>query len=239
MSKEDIQYQIQEQSYAINGPYHRRALKNPFGPSRLRYDIALKLIDKPSGNILDYGSGDAALATLMQDGGANVVIFDPSRTALKYATKADQRLLAIEGLTYLPFPKDTFDIVTMLETLEHIPDEEETLSLNEVSRVLMPGGELILSVPHSNLPVSHKHYRHYDSKTIIDKLTGIGFSITSIHTYKEFNSNINNPLIRKSLLAPYYMVDKFVRRLNGNVGLVETPEENATGIFVLARKGSK
>ena len=236
MSKEDSQYKIQERCYIDNGPYHRRALNIPLGPSRLRYDIALKLIGRPFGSVLDYGSGDAALATLMANEGARVTIFDPSRTALQYATTADQRLLAIEGLTYLPFPKDIFDTVTMLETLEHIPDEEEMPSLNEVSRVLKPGGLLVLSVPHSNVPVSPKHYRHYDSETIKDRLTNIGFGITSIHTYKELNSNINNPLIRKSLLAPYYVMDKFVRHLNGNVGLVETLEQNASGIFVVARK---
>jgi ubiquinone/menaquinone biosynthesis C-methylase UbiE len=49
----------------------------------------------------------------------------------------------------LPFKDDFFDAVVMGEVLEHVEDERKTL--NEVYRVLKPGGTLILSVPHKGL----------------------------------------------------------------------------------------
>jgi ubiquinone/menaquinone biosynthesis C-methylase UbiE len=45
----------------------------------------------------------------------------------------------------LPFPDNYFDVVTMLAVLEHIEKEKEILE--EVYRVLIPGGRLILTVP--------------------------------------------------------------------------------------------
>jgi SAM-dependent methyltransferase len=45
----------------------------------------------------------------------------------------------------LPFNDATFDVVTMLAVLEHIEKEREILQ--EIYRVLVPGGKLIITVP--------------------------------------------------------------------------------------------
>lgn len=45
----------------------------------------------------------------------------------------------------LPFAEASFDVVTMLAVLEHI--EQEKAILQEIHRVLKPGGKLVLTVP--------------------------------------------------------------------------------------------
>lgn len=46
----------------------------------------------------------------------------------------------------LPFPDGTFEVVIGMDVFEHIPDTER--HLNEVRRVLQPGGYYILETPN-------------------------------------------------------------------------------------------
>lgn len=48
----------------------------------------------------------------------------------------------------LPFDDESFDCVTCVEVLEHIPCELWRRSLAEMRRVLRPGGRLVLRTPH-------------------------------------------------------------------------------------------
>lgn len=53
------------------------------------------------------------------------------------------------GLESLPFPAEFFDAIVCCDTLEHVQDEVQ--SLQELWRVLQPGGTLIVTVPHRGL----------------------------------------------------------------------------------------
>jgi SAM-dependent methyltransferase len=51
----------------------------------------------------------------------------------------------------LPFPDDSFDCVTSIEVLEHVPSAARRASLAEMCRVLTPGGRLVVRCPHAGL----------------------------------------------------------------------------------------
>jgi SAM-dependent methyltransferase len=55
--------------------------------------------------------------------------------------------LSVGDALQLPFEADTFDRIVCSEVLEHIPDFEH--ALDEINRVLKPGGQLAVSVPRA------------------------------------------------------------------------------------------
>lgn len=67
----------------------------------------------------------------------------------------------------LPFPDDAFDCVTCLEVLEHLPAANWKLAIEEMRRVLKPGGVLIVTVPHAGL------FAWMDSNNVRHRLPGI------------------------------------------------------------------
>jgi SAM-dependent methyltransferase len=110
--------------------------------------------------LLDMGCGAGRHAFESYRRGARVVAFDYSAaelkdvgalfTAMREAGEAGTEPGALAATTNgdalrLPFPDDTFDRVIASEVLEHVTDDQ--VALDEVFRVLKPGGTLAATVP--------------------------------------------------------------------------------------------
>jgi SAM-dependent methyltransferase len=125
--------------------------------------VSLETIDfgrfelQPGDRVLDLGCGEGRHAiTAYLNEQVHVIALDLSVDDLKTATERfatfrddsdSSRSVAFtcgSGLG-LPFPDATFDKVVCAEVLEHIPDYRRVLE--EVYRVLKPGGHLAVSVP--------------------------------------------------------------------------------------------
>jgi SAM-dependent methyltransferase len=53
------------------------------------------------------------------------------------------------GAEELPFPDMSFQTVTCIEVIEHLPPDLRPAAFREMRRVLKPGGRLVLTVPHA------------------------------------------------------------------------------------------
>jgi len=125
----------------------------------------------PPLQLLDLGCGTGAnLPFLCEYLGADsrVTALDYSPLALNFARTATRELpvsLLRGDALKLPFPDASFDIVSMLDVLEHLRDD--SMAAQEIHRVLRPGGHLVLSVPaYKKLWSRHdealQHYRRYE-----------------------------------------------------------------------------
>ncbi len=130
-------------------------------------------------NILDVGCGTGGNIILLKEFG-RVTGLDSSEEALKFAKGRGFTQLIQANATKLPLPDNAFDLVSVLDALEHIKDDSGVI--REARRVLRPGGLLLITVPAyqwlwSQHDEAIHHVRRYAKKELIKKLKESGFEI--------------------------------------------------------------
>lgn len=130
------------------------ALGKPAAYGDFVLERRLRLIDAMGGlqgrRLLDVGSGNGAQTVRILDRFQEVVALDVvaahlSELEAHLPPGAACRTVLYDG-DRMPFEDASFDAVLSIETLEHVRDERRTL--DEMHRVLEPGGTLVLSVPN-------------------------------------------------------------------------------------------
>jgi len=133
----------QRVSIALGGPasYGSYAVKKRMG----KIDETVDLKGK---RVLDLGCGNGCYTQELARRAAYVCGVDIQISHLKSFRQPIQRIQAAGE--NLPFASNSFDVVTMIEVLEHTRSDEQTLE--ECFRVLKPGGLLVLFVPNKLYP---------------------------------------------------------------------------------------
>jgi len=141
--------------------------------------------------ILDAGCGDGAM-------------LDEIRRRLPRAepvgldVEANDAAGIVGGdILHLPFESGAFDSVLSMDVLEHLPVESLGAALQEIRRVLKPGGYLCATVPKDEdlraglviCPECHKwshpmgHTQAFSAENLKNRLTRAGFSDIVIRSY--------------------------------------------------------
>jgi len=118
----------------------------------LEEPVVLELIGDVAGlDVLDAACGTGRYALPLAEAGARVSGVDASEEMLAHAgQKADGRGLTLDlraaDLRSLPHDDESFDLVLCALALCHVPDLSPTM--REFSRVLRPGGRVVISDFH-------------------------------------------------------------------------------------------
>jgi SAM-dependent methyltransferase len=126
--------------------------------------------------LLDVGCGDGRLVAEVQDLVPDVVGIDLDERAVGHASGFSA--LASFLVQDVGDLARAFEVVTCVETLEHLPDAHVERFLSEVADRVAPGGHLILTVPTTARPVHEKHHRHYDVPLLRRELDRLGAAWT-------------------------------------------------------------
>ncbi len=120
-----------------------RALARWYG-HRKRGDIVVQASGRQSGSLLDVGCATGAFPAAMRRRGWRVQGVEPSLAA---ATIARRRGLPIHHATLetADLAPGRFDVLTMWDVLEHVP--EPLATLRAAAQLLAPGGAAIIRVP--------------------------------------------------------------------------------------------
>jgi SAM-dependent methyltransferase len=124
----------------------------------------------------------------------------------------------------LPFAEDTFDVVALLDTVEHIPDELGVFS--ECRRVLKPGGLLVVTAPAFMWLWSYNdeinaHQRRYTAAELQQKLQVCGLRVRRI----SYNNFFLFPLIAALRLLRPYNPDLASPHLTGDADVYQVEME--------------
>jgi SAM-dependent methyltransferase len=138
---------------------------------------------------LDCGCGTGNNLQMLRRHGRAVGI-DITWSGLAHARGLGERQVARASATKLPFLAAQFDLVASFDVLYAFDDEMERDALDEMYRVLRPGGHLIVNVAAlrsltGNHSVLGGEVRRYHRPELREHLTRTGFEVRRI-TYTNF-----------------------------------------------------
>jgi SAM-dependent methyltransferase len=181
-----------------------------------RRQLALALLDQnlaPNAIILDVGCGTGAVLTELKSRGTAVGI-DLSHDALQFSAQRGLQNLVYGNAEQLPFATATFDAVVSLDTIEHVPADNQAAA--EIFRALKPGGIFIMNVPAfawlwGPHDIALMHQRRYTQLQVANLLKSQGFIIHKL-SYSVF------------FLFPAVIVRRLIERLRGGEPKVTLPQ---------------
>jgi ubiquinone/menaquinone biosynthesis C-methylase UbiE len=156
---------------------------------RERYRHVTDLI-AGEGRVLDVGCGSSQIIGALPAGSVGV---DVLLRKLRYARRFSRPLVQASGFQ-LPFPGQSFPCVLCSQVIEHVPKESPIL--DELERVLAPGGRLVLGTPdYANWQwrlterlyglfapggYADEHIGHYTRAELVARYQRLGYSLESV-----------------------------------------------------------
>lgn len=190
--------------------------------------------------ILDIGCGNGlfSIELALRNQKSKIVGIDINESAIEQANviKGRLNLNNVEFRTLdvserkLPFEDKTFDMILLIDVIEHIKPDILRYVLKEASRVLIKNGVMIISVPTPNYPrffgyEFHREIGHmvdgYVISNVDSLLKDVGLYITKYEYYTWFPSSI--------MCAAFY---RYLRK-KGKLGVVLSPILNVLSYFDL------
>jgi ubiquinone/menaquinone biosynthesis C-methylase UbiE len=203
---------------------------------------------KRKGEIIELGCGDGKLSTALAKKGYQLTACDISDTAIKlvkkFAKEKDVLIKTVRcDVTKMKFPDNKFDFAIANSILEHLEDEEK--ALKEWSRILKPGGRIVIVTPLRQRHVFpllwivnwfHDrrlgHIRRYDKKRYTN-FSQYGLELKKVvytgHTPKVFLTLIN-------IFVKNKQIEKLAEKVDTSLHHLQYDGNNIIGFFEKSKK---
>lgn len=124
-------------------------------------------------SLLDVGCGDGKFLdeAFRRFPKKRLAGLDVSDRAIRFGKAFNPNVEYICGdITDATLFKDRFDIITLIETFEHIPLDDIQAFVRGLHYYTKDDGILILTVPSKNIRVSPTHYQHFNLESLSNAL---------------------------------------------------------------------
>lgn len=188
-----------------------------------KYNLTFSLPYIKNKKVLDIGCWTGQFEKLALQKAKTITGIDPGIEAIKIAKiMVSKANFKVANALKVPFNKNCFDTVALLDVIEHIPLNTEKVCLKEIKRVLKPNGYLILSTPSSH-PLSIIldpaffiiGHRHYSEEKLRSLLTKAGFKIVKVNytggVFTMFSGIVGSfykHLLKKKFIIPGWWKEK-------------------------------
>lgn len=151
-----------------------------------------------AGTVADLGTGEGQLARLAAATGAVVVGLDPSaaQIGLAAARGGGPHYVRADAAN-CPFASESFDAISVCLVLEHIADLDPVL--DELSRLLRPGGRLLVALNHPLLQTPGSGW--IDDHILQEQYWRIGSYLKEEVTTEEVSKGIFLTFVHRPLSA--------------------------------------
>ncbi len=156
MKADPVRRRLLEELWDADHRYYEMAREHVRAAASVpgEYDFLRQYLPE-EGRILEIGCGEGSNMEVLARPGRRFVGCDLSRLALGMAQAAapadgSQQFICGEGEA-LPFQSGTFDGAMAISVMEHLPQPQQVL--NEMARVLRPGGLMLLLSPQYGGPL--------------------------------------------------------------------------------------
>lgn len=143
-------------AFLAANPFPRPLTDGLFYREKMRaiHRVAPAALGDAPPRVLEIGGGRSGLAALLYPA-AQVTTLDRDLAELGHGPGRAQSVYVCGDACRLPFADGAFDLVTLFDVLEHIP--QDGVAAREALRVTRPGGWLLVSAPNADW-----HYPAWD-----------------------------------------------------------------------------
>ncbi len=195
--------------------------KEPMVSTFNRYLDIISNLGFKKGKLLDIGAATGFFMGLTKARGFEVTGVELSNFATEMARNKGLNVVAGK-LEDGKFPEGYFDVITMLDVVEHLTSPEEDLL--EVKRILKKGGLLVINTPDASslwarvlgkywqLIIPPEHVNYFSPNNLSQYLKGLGFKV-------KVNTKIGKSFTLQYILKMLYKWQK-MRIFLINLGLL-------------------
>jgi ubiquinone/menaquinone biosynthesis C-methylase UbiE len=195
------------------------------------------------GKVLDYGCGAGHfLQQLIKETSLELYGLDFSADSVEETTRKTNQQASVQLFRDFPtmFADNEFDLITFIETIEHLQDDMLHSTLNEIYRILKPGGKVFITTPFNEKLEKHmafcpfcrsvfhhmQHMRSFTTESLKQLLMQHNFKI-------EYCDNVD---LEKWKLGTFkYHIKKNLKAIAIAAGLKEKGNDSPNLIAIISK----